>query len=248
MDRPLSHSFHELPAQSARDNRTDAACIEEQHMKILRSAAAVGICVSVCAAAWIAHAGAETANTTAADRAAITGAWTFDADLSDKPPARPEDSGDRPSGRGRRGMGGGGMGRGMGGGMRRGGGAGGGARTDPEEMARVRDAVHDIMTPAQHLTITQTDSMVLVTSEDGRTTRLSPDGSRIKDDSTESERKTRWDGGKLVSEITGLGSGKITESYEVDAEHHQLHVTVQTEGGRRRKPMTLNRIYDADPR
>ncbi len=214
-------------------------------MKILRRAA-VGICVSVCAAAWTAHAGAQTVNPTAADRTAITGAWTFNTDLSDKPPARPEDSGDRPSGR-RRGMGGG-MGRGMGGGMGRGGGAGGGARMDPDEMARVRDAMHDIMTPAEHLAITQTDAMVLVTSEDGRTTRLSPDGSKIKDDSTKSERKTKWDGGKLVSEITGLGPGKITETYEPDAEHHRLHVTVQTDRGRSRKPMTLNRIYDADPR
>ena len=210
-------------------------------MRILRTAALVGMCASA-GAAWIVHAAAQTANPTAADRTAITGAWTLNTDLSDKPPTPPGDSGDRPN-RGRRGMGRG-MGRGTGEGMGRGGGAG----MDPDAIARMRDAMHDIMTPAAHLTITQTDTMVIVTSEDGRSTRLSPDGSKIKDDSTKSERKTRWDGGKLVSEITGLGPGKITETYEPDAEHHQLHVVLQTEGGRSRKPITLNRIYDADPR
>ena len=222
-------------------------------MKISRgwcAAGTVGIFALAGVAALAVRVGAQTVNTATPDHAAITGAWTLNADLSDKPPARSEGGG-TPSGRGRRsGMGGGGgMGRGMGGGMGRGGmgGGGGNARMDPEEMARIRDAMHDIMTPAEHLTIAQTDTMVLVTSQDGRTTRLSPDGSKIKDDNTKSERKTKWDGAKLVSEISGLGPGKITETYETDAEHHQLHITVQTEGGRGRKPMTMNRIYDADP-
>ena len=46
----------------------------------------------------------------------------------------------------------------------------------------------------------------MLTGADGRTTRLSPDGKKIKDENTKIERKTKWDGGKLVSEINGLGS------------------------------------------
>ena len=119
---------------------------------------------------------------------------------------------------------------------------------DPDAMARMRDAMHDIMTPAAHLTITQTDTMVIVTSEDGRTTRLSPDGSKIKDDSTKSERKTRWDGGKLVSEINGLGPGKMTQTFAVDPEGKQLRMTVVMEGGRSSQPRTITQVYDADPK
>ena len=70
-----------------------------------------------------------------------------------------------------------------------------------------------------------------------------PDGKKIKDESTKIERKTKWDGGKLVSEINGAGPGKITETYEVDPEHHQLIVTVAVDA--RQKPITQHRVYDA---
>src|SRR5207249_8182464 len=88
-------------------------------------------------------------------------------------------------------------------------------------------------TPSNHLTITQTESMVVITAADGRTTRLSPDGKKIKDDNTKIERKTKWDGGKLVSEISGAGPGKMTQTFLVDPETHKLRITVQMEGGGR---------------
>jgi hypothetical protein len=138
----------------------------------------------------------------------------------------------------------------MGGGMRGGGmgrGGMGGGRGNPDDMARMRDAMRDVMNPPEHLTITQTETMVVITSQDGRTTRLSPDGKKIKDESTGIERKTKWDGAKLVSEISGLGPGKMTETYTVDEEHHRLHVAIQMEGGRA-QPRTTNRLYDADAR
>ena len=99
-------------------------------------------------------------------------------------------------------------------------------------MARQRQALRDIMEAPERLTITQTDSMVIMTAGDGRTTRLSTDGKKVKDDSTHIERKTKWDGGKLVSEISGAGPGKITETYSVDPEHHQLIVALQMENSR----------------
>ena len=187
----------------------------------------------------------------AVDRSALTGAWTLNTDLSDAPPSGTDSSnGDRPSNPGSGRRGGGRMGGGMGGGMRHGGmGGGSGAPAmNADDAARMRDAMHDIMTAHPHITLTQTDTMVLVTSEDGRTTRLAPDGSKVKDDNTHIERKTKWDGAKLVSEINGVGPGKMTETYAVDPEHHQLHVTLQTEGGHGRKPLTMNRVYDLDPR
>jgi hypothetical protein len=116
----------------------------------------------------------------------------------------------------------------------------------PEDVARMRDAMRDIMNAPDRLTITQAERMVIMTTGDGRTTRLSTDGKTVKDESTKIERKTKWDGGKLVSEISHLGPGKITETYSADPEHHQLHVAIQVEGSR--QPMTMNRIYDADAR
>jgi hypothetical protein len=129
--------------------------------------------------------------------------------------------------------------------MGRGGGA---AAANPEEMARMRDAMRDVINPSDHLIIVQTDSMVVVTGADGRTTRLAPDGKKVKDENTKVERKTRWDGGKLVSEISGLGSGKMTQTFAVDPEGKQLRMTVLIERGRSGQPQTLTQVYDIDAR
>ena len=176
----------------------------------------------------------------------LVGSWTLNKDLSGQPGERSTDDrrGDRQDGR----RGGGGFrGGGFGGGRRGGGGRGGdGGRGgfDPEQAARARDAMRDIANAPEHLTIVQTDSMIIVTAQDGRTTRLSADGRKIKDESTKLERKTKWEAGKLVSEITGLAGAKIAESYWVDAERRQLHVTVHRDDDQR--PLTLSRVYDAD--
>jgi len=194
-----------------------------------------------------------------APSSSLAGGWTRNADLSDAPPGGGQQGGDGQgqgtgSGGGggrRRGGGGGGYGGGFGGGgFGRGGGMGrgGGAQPqmNPEDAARMRDAMRDITNPSDHLVITQTDSMVVLTGADGRTTRLSPDGKKIKDDNTKIERKTKWDGAKLVTEISGLGSGKITQTLAVDQEHRQLRLTVVMEGGRSGQPRTLTQVYDAD--
>jgi hypothetical protein len=93
------------------------------------------------------------------------------------------------------------------------------------------------------MTIVQTDATIIITTMDGRTTRLSADGKKIKDESTGVERKTKWDGSKLVSEVNGLGPGKITETYSVDAELKQLRVALAVDGPRK---TTLTRVYDQD--
>ncbi len=203
---------------------------------------AVAACVMAIAAFGEPH-----AQQPPASAPAIFGAWTLNKDLSDKLPDRSQSSDSGNSGS--RSGSGGGYGRGVGGGGRRrgmGGAGSGGGSGNPEDAQRVRDAIRDIMTPPDHITIVQADSLIVVTTQDGRTTRLSTDGKKVKDDNTGIERKTKWDNGKLVSEISGAGRAKITETYAIDADTHRLHVTLQTEGGRNNKPTTQNRFYDGD--
>jgi hypothetical protein len=199
--------------------------------------------------AWLAASIALQSPATGTD--SIAGAWTLNADLSDKSADR-GDRGERGDGAAR-GRGNGGYGRrggrgGFGGGYGRGGGtARDGERGNPEDVARMRDAMRDLMNPSDHLTITQTDSMVVMTAADGRTTRLSPDGKKIKDENTGIERRTKWEGGKLVSVINGLGRGKMTQTFVADPEHHQLRITVQMEGGGRSgEARTITHVYDRD--
>jgi hypothetical protein len=54
------------------------------------------------------------------------------------------------------------------------------------------------------------------------------------------------DAGKLVSEISGAGRGKITQTFALDAEHHQLRITAQMEGGKNNQPRTVTHVYDAN--
>ena len=187
----------------------------------------------------------------------LTGAWTLNKELSDQPPDR---SGGGDNGQGGRRGGGGGRGGGRrggfgggGGGYGRGGFGGGGQTMDPEAMARTREALRDIINPPDHLTIAQTASMIVVTGADGRTMRLSLDGKKVKDENTNIERKTKWDGGKLVTEISGL-QGKITQTYSVEPEHHQLRIVATLEGRNastgsgQAGSRTITHVYDADDR
>jgi len=177
----------------------------------------------------------------------LVGQWTLNKELSDLPSSSDQrgDNGDRGEyGRGRYGGGGGGHHGGYGGG-----GYGGGHSSDrdggrSEDMARRADAIRQIMNGANRLTVSATDSMVIVTDGEGRTTRLSLDGKKIKDESTGIERKTKWDGGKLVTEISGVGSGTITQTYQVDPEHHQLTMTLQPPA-KNGAPPPRHFVYDA---
>jgi hypothetical protein len=176
----------------------------------------------------------------------IVGAWTLNKDLTDASGSTPQrgDRGARGGGYGGRRGGGGFGGGGRGGGGFGGGGYGrGGARGNPDDMRRMRDAMQEILEVPDRMTITQTESMVIITTGDGRTTRLSTDGSKIKDDSTGIERKTHWDKNQLVSEISNAGPARITQTFAVNADSHQLTVTVDFGNGDNRRPPS-HRVYD----
>jgi hypothetical protein len=203
----------------------------------------------------IVRAQGTSAKTTVSPAPLLSGGWTLNKDLSDQPPAASSTPTD---GQGRSGGGGGGRSGGFGG--RRGGGGFGGGRggggggavgsgngsstANSADAARVREAMRDLMNPPAHWVITQTDTLIIMTDQDGRALRLSPDNKKIKNDDTKTERQTKWDSGKLVSEITGLPGGKITETYSVDPDVHQLRLATQIGDGKQSR--TLIHVYDLD--
>jgi hypothetical protein len=210
----------------------------------MREVVSAGMVVVVAAliAAWL------SVESRAQTRPSLTGAWTLNKDLSDQPPDRGDQNADGGRRRGGGGGGGGGFGGGGFGGRHmggRGGGYGGGAQMDPEAMARMREAMRAVTQPSERLTITEADKMIVITTAEGRTMRLATDGSKVKDENTKIERKTKWDGDKLVSEISGIGPGKITQTYTVDPEHHQLRITTNIERGQGGQPRVISHVYDA---
>jgi hypothetical protein len=223
----------------------------------ISGAASFGVvmCLATLVAVWLSvESRAQTVdNKPAADakatvdtKTSIVGAWTLNKDLSDQAASDQNSSGGNSNRGGSSGGGRGGGGR-HGGGMGRGGGGGYGAgqSTDPEQAARMRDAMRDLTAGSDHLTITKTDSLVVITGADGRTTRLSPDGKKIKDENTKIERKTKWDGDKLVTEIGGLPQGKATQTFVVDPETHQLRLVVLMDNGHGQS-RTITHVYDFD--
>jgi hypothetical protein len=209
------------------------------------------IVAAIVATPPVLRAQATSAKTTVSASPSLSGGWTLNKDLSDQAPAAtsaPPDSPGRSGGGGRGGgfggrRGGGGFGGGRGGGSA--GGGNGSSTANSADAARVREVMSDLMKPPAHWVITQTDTLIIMTDQDGRTLRLSPDNKKIKNDDTKTERQTKWDGGKLVSEITGLPVGKITETYSVDQELHQLRLATQIGDGKQAR--TLVHVYDADP-
>ena len=191
----------------------------------------------------------------------LLGAWTINKDMSDLG-VGPAGRGDARGGGGRSGGGGYGRGGGRGGGGFGGGfpggggggygrgGQGGGQPTEQqrEDMERRLTALRDIIEAPEHITIVQSNAMIIVTTGDGRTTRLSPTGEKVKDESTNIERRTTWEGGKLVSEIRG-DAGRIEEWYSADPLHHELLVTVRVApSGGEQGPRLFHRIYTAGAR
>lgn len=181
---------------------------------------------------WAGRASRET------DVASIVGAWTLNKDLSGVTADRLQEDDQRGSS-GRRGRGGYGRG-----GSRGGFSGGRGDNGSPELQRRRTEAVRAMTEAPEYLTIVRTESLVIITTGDGRTTRLSPDGQKIKDQSTGIERKTKWDGNKLFTDITGAGPGKITETYEVDQENGRLNVTLHMENSRGPNAGVMHRVYD----
>jgi hypothetical protein len=118
---------------------------------------------------------------------------------------------------------------------------------DPAAAARQQQQLTNLTTAPQRLTIVQNDSVIVITTDDGRTMRLAPTGKSIKEPNGRGERKTKWDSGKLVTEMTGPNGNTITERYWLETAANQLHEQMMLPGGRGGAPITLNRFYITDP-
>src|SRR6266550_2472799 len=146
---------------------------------------------TVIAAAFAAAVHAETPK----PNEAIVGAWTLNKNASDLGAAadgrgegRDGEDGRRGDGSGGRRRGGGGFG---GGGFGRGGAGLGDQQQNREAAQRMRDALNQELRAPDHMTIVSSDTTVIITTPDGHTTRLATDGTKVKDESTGIERKTK---------------------------------------------------------
>ena len=164
----------------------------------------------------------------------LTGTWVLSRDLSD----RPGQGGDRDGGGGGgRRPGGGGMGR-PGADGRNGGGRGGGGMPDREEMERMRATMQAVVRAPERLIIVKADPGLVVTDEEGVSTRLALDGSKETGavNGVTFESATKWEDGKLRVERKFKGGLKLVETYSVSVNPRLLTVSAHIEGGRMGAP------------
>ncbi len=170
----------------------------------------------------------------------LTGRWQLNADLSDKPP-QPGEAGDPGAGReggGRRpgggvrypgGVGGGGM---HGGGMR--GGGSEGRRPNPEDMAKMRDAMRVMLdAPAEIVITRKQDEFVFTATGTGDVTRILVTGKKMKTTAGGAEHRVKagYKEGALQIE-SSFGRLKVVDTWRVSADRRQLERVTTIEGGR----------------
>jgi hypothetical protein len=205
-------------------------------------------------------------------KAPFTGRWALDAAGSDDAEARMKDAiGER---RGRSGFMGvpagrsGGTGPLGGGGSPVGGGPGGtgvaGFNTPPsrEQVETMTLAMDEVLHPADELLITQAGVSFEIVHDGDRVVRLYADGRKNKG-ATGIDKKTRWEGDKLVTEskvAASFGTAvKVTETWALmDADEPKasaegagaraesggrLAITTRLEGGPFEKAVLIRRLY-----
>jgi hypothetical protein len=178
----------------------------------------------------------------------LTGTWVFNAELSDRPGQGAQ--GGRPDGGGggHRGTGGG-MGRpggGMGGqGGGYGGRGGGGGMANPEEMERMRATMDAVLHTPARLIIVKGEQGLILTDDEGVSTRLALDGSKETGaiNGVPFETTTKWEEGKLRVEKKFRSGPRVIELYSVSSDPRLLTVSLKTEGGRG-GGRTIKRVYE----
>ena len=188
---------------------------------------------------WAGPAGAAASGAEQESALVLAGTWVLNEELSDAAPGRDRER----RGRGRRGFGG-----------------RGGARPDPEQIARMQEAVRELVRAARRITIAGDAGEVVLTYGDGREMRLLPDGREhegVAGSGTQVTRTAQWNGENLETAVelplpTPVPrSLTVHQTYEVQDGGdggRQLVVTSRIEGPARRLragDREVRRVYDA---
>jgi hypothetical protein len=178
----------------------------------------------------------------------ILGAWRFNKDESDDPRDKIHQS----SGSNRGSGNGGGLGGpriGFPGGPMGGGGPyGGGGR--PQQSDDGSSRLGDLTNPVRELQVLQhneNDPEVEMIDDRDHRHIFYTDGRKVekqKDPSLE-EVSARWDDKRLVTDEKAPHNGKMSRTYEVSSDGHQLLETVHITDSKGNNPITLNLVYDA---
>ena len=115
-----------------------------------------------------------------------------------------------------------------------------------EQRARLHETMSLALDAPQVLTLSQSDSTMIIAPDTGAELELHADGRKLKQTvqgGGDIEIKARWQGYDFVVERKVSGGGKVTEDYLRSQDGKQLYVIVNVEGNHGRS-FTFRRIYD----
>lgn len=170
----------------------------------------------------------------------MTGNWKLNTDDSDDGKKKMQQSHGGHSGRP---SGGGYPGGGGGGGMH--GGGGGGGRPSDED----REKMHELLAPSDSLTLVKKDNELDVTDGQERKLIFFTDGRKIEKgkDDTFQQIPADWKRGDLVSKEKGLRGGRLSRTFELGPEGHQLYETIRMNSLRSNSTVVIRYVYDWVP-
>ena len=117
---------------------------------------------------------------------------------------------------------------------------------DEHERARIREEMRRALEGPTRLTVEQAGTRVIVTAGDGTTHTLEADNRphrSIAGSGVQIERRTRWDNGALVSEVT-LPQGSYTQTWQ--RKGPLLTVTTRFSRVRGGTPVVSKRVYERE--
>jgi hypothetical protein len=167
----------------------------------------------------------------------LSGTWKLNTDDSDDGRKKMQQSRGNHSGHSGGGYPGGG------GGMH-GGGYGDGRPSDED-----RERLHELLEPSSSLNIVKKDAELDVTDAQARKLIFFTDGrktEKAKDD-TYQQIPAQWKGDNLVSNEKDPRGGKLSRTFELGPEGHQLCETVRMNGARSGSLVVIRYIYDLVP-
>ncbi len=126
---------------------------------------------------------------------------------------------------------------------------GSGARSNPEDMAKMRDAMRFVMEAPEGMIVTRKDDELVFTADNGDITRMLVTGKKMKTmaGGVEHDAKAVYKDGALLVEST-FGPMKVVDTYRVTPDGKQLERVTKIDGDRgprgggEAKP--LRRVYE----
>ena len=112
-----------------------------------------------------------------------------------------------------------------------------------------REGTLRLLRPADSITIAQEQNEFDVTDDNGRKRVFFTDGRKLNKSKDEryQEMAAQWQAARLVSDEKGPRNAKLSRTFEISRDGHQLYETILLDNSRIFSPLMIRYVYDPAP-